>query len=72
MRYIIEIYRYLVQYYYQFFLIIWLILDMLDYNDFDFLNIVFGLNIGYYIFGFQVIEERRIYEFFKEGLDYFL
>lgn len=72
MRYTTEIYRHLVQHYYQLSPIIRLTLDMSDHNDFDFSNTASGLNIGHHISGPQVIEERRTYESFKEGLDHSL
>lgn len=72
MRYTTEIYRHLVQHYYQLSPIIRLTLDMSDHNDFDFSNTASGLNIGHHVSGPQVIEERRTYESFKEGLDHSL
>ena len=72
MRYTTEIYRHLVQHYYQLSTIIRLTIDMSDHNDFDFSNTASGLNIGHHISGPQVIEERRTYESFKEGLDHSL
>ncbi|XP_068696005.1 uncharacterized protein [Montipora foliosa] len=72
MRYTTEIYRHLVQHYYQLSPIIRLTIDMSDHDDFDFSNTASGLNIGHHISGPQVIEERRTYESFKEGLDHSL
>ena len=72
MRYTTEIYRHLLQRYYQFSTIAWLTLRLPDYNNYDVSDAISSLNIGHHISGPQVIEERRTYESFKEGLDHSL